>query len=56
MSEILTRMGNGYTVAMSPDEVRTDIVAGSEDAARRGKTMELGHPDYSFKPVEAGRL
>jgi dimethylamine--corrinoid protein Co-methyltransferase len=124
VSEILTRMGDGYTVAMGRDEVRTDLRAGSEDAARRGKvpvleeseldwlfdlfanpsrimgverghevvltkdgsvntlysaqlssgvglplsreqafrvferafcfdTMEIGHPDYSFKPVKA---
>ena len=124
MSEILTRMGDGYTVALSGDEVRSDLLAGSEDAARRGKvpvleeseldwlydlfahssrimgverghevvltkdgsvntlysaqlssgvglplsreqafrvferafcfdTMEIGHPDYSFKPVKA---
>ena len=124
MSEIQTRMGDGYTVSMTPDEVKADLVAGSEDAARRGKvpvleeselewlfdlfanpsrimgvergheivltkdgsvntlysaqlssgvglplsreqafrvferafcfdTMEIGHPDYSFKPVKA---
>jgi dimethylamine---corrinoid protein Co-methyltransferase len=124
VSEIQTRMGDGYTVTMTPDEVKADLVAGSEDAARRGKvpvleeseldwlfdlfanpsrimgverghevvltkdgsvntlysaqlssgvglslrreqafrvferafcfdTMEIGHPDYSFKPVKA---
>ncbi len=30
-----TRMGNGYTVEMSPDELREDLLAGHSSAGRR---------------------
>ncbi len=41
MSTILTRMGDGYSVEMTPEALRADLVAGSEDAARKGKIPTL---------------
>jgi len=38
---ILTRMGDGFTVELTQDQVRADVVGGSEDAARRGKIPPL---------------
>lgn len=43
--EILTRMGNGDLIRMSPSQVREDIAAGTEDAADRGKIPELTSAD-----------
>ena len=37
MASIITRMGDGYDVEMTPEEVRADLVAGSEDAAPEGQ-------------------
>ena len=37
MSDVLTRMGDGYSVEMSLEEIREDIVAGSADAAAQGQ-------------------
>ena len=45
---ILTRMGDGYTVEMTPDELRADLVAGSEDAARRGKVPPLEEAELDW--------
>lgn len=42
---IRTRMGDGELVAMSPAEVRDDILAGTEDAARKGKVEPLSEDD-----------
>ena len=39
--EILTRMGDGQRVSMSPAQVKEDITAGTKDAADRGKIPEL---------------
>jgi dimethylamine--corrinoid protein Co-methyltransferase len=39
--EILTRMGDGERLTMSAEEIKEDIAAGSEDAARKGKIPEL---------------
>ena len=42
MSEkILTRMGDGERVSMTPSEIRDDIQKGSADAAKRARIPEL---------------
>jgi dimethylamine--corrinoid protein Co-methyltransferase len=41
VSKIRTRMGDGTTVEVTPDELRADIIAGSEDAADKGKVPPL---------------
>ena len=47
---ISTRMGDGYTVELADDEVRSDLRAGSEEAARRGKipVLEDSEIDWLF--------
>jgi methylmalonyl-CoA mutase cobalamin-binding domain/chain len=37
MREIMTSSGDGRCIVLSPDDLRRDIVAGSEDAAQKGK-------------------
>ena len=51
MSEIQTRMGDGYSVSMTGEEVREDLVAGSADAAKRGKipVLQADELDYLFE-------
>ena len=51
MSTIWTRMGDGAAVEMTAEEVRADMVAGSEDAAKKGKipTLEKHEYDYLFE-------
>jgi len=39
--KIYTRMGDGELVSMSVSEIKEDILAGTEDAARRGEIPEL---------------
>ena len=42
MTEMIhTRMGDGHRVELTPDELRRDIVQGSEVAARRAKIVPL---------------
>lgn len=48
MSLISTRMGDGYAVELTPEELRADLVAGSEDAARRGKIPVLEADEYDY--------
>ena len=50
MTTILTRMGDGYAVEMTPEEVREDLAAGSADAAKKGKipVLEPDEFDYLF--------
>jgi dimethylamine---corrinoid protein Co-methyltransferase len=50
VTTILTRMGDGYAVEMTPEEVREDLAAGSADAAKRGKIpiLEPDEFDYLF--------
>jgi dimethylamine--corrinoid protein Co-methyltransferase len=43
--KIFTRMGDGELVSMSVAGVRQDIVAGTQDAARRAEIPELGSDD-----------
>lgn len=40
-SKIMTRMGDGERVSLTPAEVRADIEAGTADAARRGRIPAL---------------
>ena len=42
MANILTRMGDGERVQMSVAEVRDALLAGTHDAAQKGKIPELG--------------
>ncbi len=41
MSRIRTRMGDGYVTELTPEELRDDLIAGSADAAKRGKVAPL---------------
>jgi len=43
--KILTRMGDGERLWMSASEVREDIAAGTEDAARRAKIPQLSEEE-----------
>ena len=45
MKKYFTRMGDGYGVYLTGDEIREDIRAGSEDAAKRGKIPPLSDED-----------
>ena len=48
MGKVTTRMGDGYTVEMTQDELRTDLVAGSQDAVRRGKVPALEEAEIDW--------
>ena len=37
MREIITSSGDGQRIVLPKDELRRDIIAGSEDAAKNGK-------------------
>jgi dimethylamine--corrinoid protein Co-methyltransferase len=41
MTTIRTRMGDGHAVEMTADEIRADVLAGTEDAADRGRIPAL---------------
>lgn len=41
MVEILTRMGDGQRITMPPSQVKEDLLAGTQDAADRGKVPAL---------------
>ena len=41
MSKVRTRMGDGSVVEVTPDELRNEIVTGSEDAADKGQVPAL---------------
>jgi len=43
--DIFTRMGDGERLKMSAGEIKDDIAAGTEDAARRGKIPQLSDDD-----------
>jgi len=45
---IRTRMGDGWDVEMTPDEVRKDIEEGSQDAARLGKVPALDENEVDW--------
>lgn len=65
MKKYQTRLGNGFSIEMSEQEIMADLVAGSEDAADRGKIAPLGDDElkylldifcspYKFVSVEPG--
>ena len=40
--DVLTRMGDGQRIKMSPAQIKEDLLAGTKDAADRGRIPELG--------------
>ena len=48
MGKIRTRMGDGFSVEMSESEVRSDLEAGTEDAADRGKIAPLSKEELQY--------
>ncbi len=48
MGTIVTRMGDAATVEMTPDELRRDIVEGSEAAAAKGKIPILEEREVEY--------
>ncbi len=57
--KILTRMGDGERVWMSAEEVKEDILAGTEDAARRAKVQALTEEEQAHLfdiMAEEGRM
>ena len=66
MKKYQTRLGNGFSIEMTEQEIMADLVAGSEDAADRGKIAPLGDDElkylldifcspYKFVSVEPGK-
>lgn len=53
MDKYFTRMGDGSGVYMTADEIKAEIKAGVEDAAKRGKIPELTQDemDYLFEII-----
>lgn len=53
MEKYFTRMGDGSGVYMTADEIKAEIKAGVEDAAKRGKIPELTQEemDYLFEII-----
>jgi len=45
---IKTRMGDGSTVEMTRDDIRRDVVEGSEAAAKKGKIPALDANEYDY--------
>jgi len=48
MKEITTSRGDGVRITLSEEELRRDIVAGSEDAARKGKIDPLSEAEIDY--------
>ena len=48
MTPITTRMGDGYRVEMTSDEVKQDLIDGSADAAKKGKIPPLSEDDHGY--------
>lgn len=48
MTDIHTRMGDGYDVELSPEELREDLKAGSADAAKKGKIAPLTEEEFDY--------
>ena len=48
MAKIKTRMGDGFPVEMSEAEIRSDLAAGTEDAADRGKIAPLTKEELQY--------
>ena len=51
MTPITTRMGDGYRVEMTPDEVKQDLIDGSADAAKKGKIPPLSEDDHGLSLI-----
>ena len=53
MQEILTRMGDGQKITMSPSHVKEDLATGTQDAADRGRIPPLSQSelDHLFEIV-----
>jgi dimethylamine--corrinoid protein Co-methyltransferase len=45
---VLTRMGDGSTVEMTRDELRRDLVEGSEAAAKKAKIPALTENELDY--------
>jgi len=48
VTTIRTRMGDGYAVEISVEEVKADLVAGSADAVKRGKVPPLEDAEIDY--------
>jgi len=48
MATILTRMGDGHSVELTPDQLRREVVEGSEDAARRARIPALDENEVDY--------
>ncbi len=48
MAKYATRMGDGFRVEMTEDDMRRDIEQGTQDAARRGKINALGDDHLKY--------
>jgi len=48
VSAIITRMGDGSTVELTRDELKADILEGSEAAAKKGKIPALSESDVEY--------
>lgn len=48
MKEITTSRGDGVRITLSEDELRKDIVTGSEDAAKKGKIDPLSEAEINY--------
>ena len=53
--KIITRMGDGEQITMSAEEVKEDILSGTQDAARRAEVPELtsDETDHLFEIISA---
>ncbi len=48
MAKYATRMGDGFRVEMTEEEIRREIEAGTEDAARKGRIAPLGEEQRRY--------
>lgn len=48
MSTVTTRMGDGSTVTMTRDEIRRDVIEGSEAAAKKAKIAALDENEVDY--------
>ena len=48
MSSVVTRMGDGSTVEMTRDEIRKEVIEGSEAAAKRAKVPALEENECDY--------
>ena len=48
MGTIRTRMGDGYVVHLTPEELRADLEAGVAEAVKRAKVPELGQDELDY--------